>query len=93
MRRVWSRNFSRARTLRGLVTAGLGVSLLPLPHTATFPPSPTTHPAPHLEVTDVLAVRDIGVAWPTSRELPPTSESFRRHVLEQAGRVVPTDYV
>lgn len=61
-------------TLRGLVTAGLGVSVLPLPHTAAFP-------APHLELTDVDAARDIGLAWAAGRTLPPLSETFRRHVL------------
>jgi DNA-binding transcriptional LysR family regulator len=61
-------------TLRGLVTAGLGVAVLPLPHPAAFP-------APHLELTDVDAARDIGLAWAAGRTLPPLSETFRRHVL------------
>jgi DNA-binding transcriptional LysR family regulator len=61
-------------TLRGLVTAGLGVSVLPLPHTAEFV-------APHLELTDVDAARDIGLAWAAGRTLPPLSETFRRYVL------------
>ncbi|MET8850997.1 LysR family transcriptional regulator [Amycolatopsis sp. NPDC004625] len=69
-------------TLRGLVTAGLGVSVLPLPHTAAFP-------APHLELTDVDAARDIGLAWATGRKLPPLSETFRRHVLTAAPTLVP----
>ncbi|WP_410674209.1 LysR family transcriptional regulator [Amycolatopsis sp. cmx-4-68] len=64
-------------TLRGLVTAGLGVAVLPLPHTAAFP-------APHLELTDVDAARDIGLAWAAGRNLPPLSETFRRHVLDVA---------
>ena len=61
-------------TLRGLVTAGLGVSVLPLPHAAESP-------APQLELTDVDAARDIGLAWAAGRTLPPLSETFRRHVL------------
>jgi DNA-binding transcriptional LysR family regulator len=61
-------------TLRGLVTAGLGVSVLPLPHTAELV-------APHLELTDVDAARDIGLAWAAGRTLPPLSETFRRYVL------------
>lgn len=69
-------------TLRGLVTAGLGVSVLPLPHTAAFP-------APHLELTDVDAARDIGLAWAAARNLPPLSETFRRHVLATAPGLVP----
>jgi DNA-binding transcriptional LysR family regulator len=64
-------------TLRGLVTAGLGVSLLPLPQTS--PPS-----VPHLPVSDVDSSRDIGLAWLAGRSLPPASEEFRRHVLRSA---------
>jgi DNA-binding transcriptional LysR family regulator len=62
-------------TLRGLVTAGLGVALLPPPQ--------TTSPAPHLRVTDVRSERDIGIAWLASRELPPLSAAFRTHVLRE----------
>lgn len=60
-------------TLRGLVTAGLGVALLPPPQTASS--------APHLRVTDVPSERDIGVAWLAGRELPPLSSRFREHIL------------
>ncbi|MBP2479142.1 DNA-binding transcriptional LysR family regulator [Crossiella equi] len=60
-------------TLRGLVAAGLGVALLPLPGG-----EPTT---PHLHLTDVRARRDIGLMWLADRDLPPASERFRRHVL------------
>lgn len=70
-------------TLRGLVTAGLGVSLLPLPQAATFPPSTTEPLAPHLEITDVESTRDIGVAWLAGRALPPASDRFRQHMLSQ----------
>ncbi|TDV55177.1 LysR family transcriptional regulator [Actinophytocola oryzae] len=62
-------------TLRGLVTAGLGVALLPPPR------SPST--APHLLVTDVPAQRDIGLAWATGRDLPPLSTRFRDHILDR----------
>lgn len=63
-------------TLRGLVTAGLGVALLPQ----------TTTAAPQLRVTDVPAERDIGVAWLAGRTLPMLSERFRAHMLDQASR-------
>jgi len=65
-------------TLRGLVAAGLGVALLPEPHGAgeAF--------APHLRVSDVDAVREIGLAWLADRRLPPASEQFRSHVLANA---------
>ncbi|MFL6126142.1 LysR family transcriptional regulator [Actinophytocola sp.] len=60
-------------TLRGLVTAGLGVALLPPPQ------APST--APHLRVTDVPSERDIGVAWLAGRTLPALSARFREHLL------------
>lgn len=62
-------------TLRGLVTAGLGVALLPEPRTPSS--------APHLRVTDVASERDIGVAWLAGRELPPLSARFREHLLSR----------
>jgi DNA-binding transcriptional LysR family regulator len=62
-------------TLRGLVAAGLGVSLVP-------PPRGWGGPAvPYLAVSGVDSTRDIGMAWLAGRALPPASESFRRHVL------------
>jgi DNA-binding transcriptional LysR family regulator len=69
-------------TLRGLVTAGLGVSLLPMAQTATYPPSPVAPATPHLRVSDPECSRDVGLAWLTDRALPPASASFSRHVLE-----------
>ncbi|TIC83238.1 LysR family transcriptional regulator [Nocardioides sp. GY 10113] len=61
-------------TLRGLVSAGLGVALLPEPRGGGAA-------APHLEVTDVRAAREIGLAWVRDRILPPASEAFRTHAL------------
>ena len=60
-------------TLRGLVTAGLGVALVPAPRGAS--------PVPHLRVTDVPSQRDIGVAWHVGRQFPALSAAFRDHVL------------
>jgi DNA-binding transcriptional LysR family regulator len=71
-------------TLRGLVTAGLGVSLLPLQQTATYPPTVVYPASPHLPVTDVHCYRDVGLAWLTGRPLPPASAAFSRHVLRAA---------
>ncbi len=79
---------SDVETLRGLVTAGLGVSLLPPPRTATFPPSCAPHPAPQLTVTDVPCNRDIGLAWLTERPLPAASEGFRHHAREVVPRLL-----
>lgn len=63
-------------TLRGLVAAGLGVALLPLPGG-----EPAT---PHLRLTDVRASRDLGLMWPAGRELPPASAAFRERALAAA---------
>jgi len=65
-------------TLRGLVAAGLGVALLPAPHSGGAPL------APHLRISDVKAVREIGLAWMKDRRLPPASEHFRTHVAARA---------
>lgn len=72
-------------TLRGLVSAGLGVALLPDPHGVGAPA------APHLRLTDVRASREIGLAWITERRLPPASEQFRTHVLRNARHVAAAD--
>ncbi|MFI2646007.1 LysR family transcriptional regulator [Streptomyces sp. NPDC018610] len=65
-------------TLRGLVAAGLGVSLIPSsPDTAATPDFPIRY----LEITDVHGARDIGIAWLTGRTLPPVSRGFIDHAL------------
>ncbi|MBC2869927.1 LysR family transcriptional regulator [Streptomyces mexicanus] len=65
-------------TLRGLVAAGLGVSLIPSsPDTAATPDFPIRY----LEITDVHGARDIGIAWLTGRTLPPASRRFIDHAL------------
>lgn len=69
-------------TLRGLVAAGLGVALLPAPHSGGVPL------APHLEISDVKAVREIGLAWMKDRRLPAASEHFRTHVAAHARTAV-----
>lgn len=65
-------------TLRGLVAAGLGVSLIPSsPDTAATPDFPIRY----LEITDVRGARDIGIARLTGRTLPPVSRRFMDHAL------------
>ncbi|GAB1325858.1 LysR family transcriptional regulator [Streptomyces sennicomposti] len=65
-------------TLRGLVAAGLGVSLIPSsPDTAATPDFPIRY----LEITDVHGARDIGIARLTGRTLPPVSRRFMDHAL------------
>lgn len=65
-------------TLRGLVFAGLGVALLPDPHSVGAPA------APHLRLSDVQASREIGLAWIRDRRLPAASAHFRAHTLANA---------
>lgn len=64
-------------TLRGLVAAGLGVSLIPSSPDATAAESPIRY----LEITDVRGARDIGIAWLSSRAVPPIARRFRDHAL------------
>lgn len=78
-------------TLRALVAAGLGVALLPPPHT----PGSTdgnVAPARHLDITDVDAARDIGLAWLADRPLPAASTAFLQHVLDASPTLVPGTY-
>ncbi|KRB78342.1 LysR family transcriptional regulator [Nocardioides sp. Root190] len=72
-------------TLRGLVSAGLGVALLPEPRGSAAPI------APSLKVTDVRASREIGLAWIKDRRLPPASEHFREHALRTSRKIHVTD--
>ncbi len=71
-------------TLRGLVAAGLGVSLLPDP--AAGGPRPGDSGA-LLSITDVRAERKIGIAWLANRELPRPSARFRDYVIAEGARV------
>lgn len=72
-------------TLRGLVSAGLGVALLPEPRGGAAPA------APSLRVTDVRASREIGLAWVRDRSLPPASAHFREHVLRASRKIHVSD--
>jgi DNA-binding transcriptional LysR family regulator len=68
-------------TLRGLVAAGLGVSLIPASPDAAGPANNPDFPVRYLEVTDVRGARDIGIAWLASRGLPPAPQRFLDHAL------------
>ncbi|WP_037677404.1 LysR family transcriptional regulator [Streptomyces griseus] len=75
-------------TLRGLVAAGLGVSLIPSsPDTAATAAS--DFPIRYLEITDVRGARDIGIAWLSSRGLPPVARRFLDRALESAAAPAP----
>ncbi|MER6692832.1 LysR family transcriptional regulator [Streptomyces minutiscleroticus] len=69
-------------TLRGLVAAGLGVSLIPASSRATAPEAGPDLPVRYLQMTDVHAARDIGIAWLASRSLPPAPRRFMEHALK-----------
>ncbi|MGW0337014.1 LysR family transcriptional regulator [Streptomyces sp. NPDC003011] len=68
-------------TLRGLVAAGLGVSLIPSSPDVTATPD---SPIRYLEITDVRGARDIGIAWLDSRSVPPIAQRFLDHALKSA---------
>jgi DNA-binding transcriptional LysR family regulator len=70
-------------TLRGLVAAGLGVSLLPPPRTPG-PARPGNTIPGLIEVTDSGSARDIGLAWLADRPLRPAASRFSHHVLAEA---------
>lgn len=72
-------------TLRGLVSAGLGVALLPAPRSGVAPA------ATSLRITDVRASREIGLAWLRDRTLTPASEHFRRHALSASRSIHATE--
>ncbi|MDT3444531.1 MULTISPECIES: LysR family transcriptional regulator [unclassified Pseudofrankia] len=80
-------------TLRALVTAGLGVALLPPSRTPHSTADGIQVSLPHLHITDVDCTRDIGLAWLLDRLLPPASASFREHVLRSTPTVTPSSYL
>ncbi len=68
-------------TVRGLVAAGLGVSVVP----AQGLQAPATFARARLiPLTDPGAHRDVGLAWMSGRPLLPSADTFRRFAL--AGR-------
>jgi LysR family transcriptional activator of glutamate synthase operon len=75
--------------VRGLVTAGLGVAIVPDPRVG----SPVAGPGPvlYLPILDDGADRDIFLTWPADKALLPAVDLFRRHVIDtvSAGRIRP----
>jgi DNA-binding transcriptional LysR family regulator len=71
-------------TLRGLVAAGLGVSLVPASSGTAAAERNANLPIRYLEVIDVQASRDIGIAWLASRSLPSAPQRFIDHSLKAA---------
>ena len=69
-------------TVHGFVAAGLGVAIVPAMRGGL---SEATFPAARLlDITDVYAYREIGLAWAAGRRLLPAADLFRAHVLESA---------
>lgn len=68
--------------VRGFVSAGLGVAVLPAPRAGA--PESAPGPVVYLEIADPEAVRQIWLTWPAERRLLPAAELFRRHVLRRA---------
>ena len=71
-----------ADTARGLVGAGLGVSLLPATVSSLADPSVAA-----VRVTAPKAARTIGIAWPAGRPLTAPAAAFRDFALTYAGRL------
>jgi DNA-binding transcriptional LysR family regulator len=72
-----------ADTVRGLVGAGLGVSLLP----ATAP-SLSDPAVAALRITSPRAARTVGIAWMADRPLTAPAAAFRDFALTYAGRLL-----
>lgn len=64
----------------GLVTAGLGVAVVPMPVGRLRPSSELL-----IRLTDDGAQRAVGLAWLRSRRLLPAAELFREHALRSSG--------
>jgi DNA-binding transcriptional LysR family regulator len=70
-----------ADTARGLVGAGLGVSLLPATASSLADPSVVA-----LRITSPKAARTVGLAWMTGRPLTAAASAFRDFALTYAGQ-------
>lgn len=71
-----------ADTARGLVGAGLGVSLLPATASSLADPSVVA-----VRITAPKAARTVGIAWPADRPLAAPAAAFRDFALSYAGRL------
>ncbi len=69
-------------TLRGFVTAGLGVAIVPALHEGS--PDAVSGAVHHLGIADAGATREIGLGWSADRRLLPSAELFRQHVIERS---------
>ncbi len=73
-------------SLTGLVGAGLGVAIVPVP-LGRPSRAEIAGAIAYRPIADPEAQRQIGVAWSRERRLLPAATEFRRHVVDYAGRV------
>jgi DNA-binding transcriptional LysR family regulator len=71
-------------TARGLISAGLGLSLLPATASSLADPAVVAVP-----VTEPRAVRTVALAWPADRPLTRPAAAFRDFALTYADRLLP----
>jgi DNA-binding transcriptional LysR family regulator len=69
----------QSSSIRLLVSAGLGIALVP--------DTGARDALPALRIEDVPAAREIGIAWVRDRYLSRTECAFRDHVLDHAQRI------
>ena len=69
-------------TVRGFVASGLGLAVVPA--TEDGPANVAQAVIRLLPITDPPALREIGLAWSAERQLLPSAEAFRQHVVDQA---------
>ncbi len=63
-------------TMEGLVAAGFGVAVVPVPHAGRAEPG-----AEYIALAQASAKRQLGLAWPADRPLPPAAERFAQFVI------------
>ncbi|OBC01208.1 LysR family transcriptional regulator [Mycobacterium sp. 852013-50091_SCH5140682] len=66
-------------TMEGLVAAGFGVAVVPVPRSERAEPG-----AVYVPLSQTSAKRQLGLAWPADRPLPPAAERFADFVIRQA---------
>jgi LysR family transcriptional regulator, transcription activator of glutamate synthase operon len=71
---------SEIPTMEGLVAAGFGVAVVPVPRAERAEPT-----VAYLPLSDAGAKRQIGLAWAADRELPPAAARFVEFVADGDG--------
>lgn len=69
-------------TLRGFVSAGLGIAIVPALHVGSS--EAVTGAVHHLSITDPGAAREVGLGWSTERRTLPSAELFRQHIISRS---------